>query len=165
MGLFEWVFVDDERFVCSERHALSGSEFQSKDFGCRMGYVNIDHGVMTLTDGGCSLGTPEPDAPTVLVYTSCRQCPAFVQRGTGNLVDCSVEFELILEGSAVMGVKRTSLPTAEWLATEPTNEWMAGCEGPMPWQDAQDLHCRYDELRPGLRAEHREAMRAKWGGM
>ena len=52
MGLFDYVYVDDPAFVCSEGHDLNGREFQTKDLGCTMGHAKVSGGGIVLTDGG-----------------------------------------------------------------------------------------------------------------
>lgn len=159
MGLFEYVFVNDPRFVCSEGHFLGDAEFQSKDFGCVMGDVSIDDGRLSYRDRG--LGMPAPDSNEAEIYATCTRCPAFVQDGTGNTCGCPVSFRIWIEDDCIVSIKRTSPDTATWLETEPKRAWMKDCEGPMPYQAARDLHVRYDELRPERKALHRERM-ARW---
>ena len=157
MGFFDYVHVSDDRFVCSEGHPLSGEEFQSKDFGCVMGSVGITDGVLSF-HAGCIDEEPSPDSNEAEVYCDCKQCPAFVQDGTGNLVACWVEFRIKIEGNRVVSVERTSKPTAEWLTHEPAQDHMKDCEGPMTYAEAYDLHVQYDDLRP----ERRRLKHERW---
>ena len=145
MGLFDYVTVNDPRFVCSNGHDLGAEEFQSKDFGCEMGRVLIEN--WHLSSHAVCLGTPEADGSKVEVYCICRQCPAFVQFGTGNLVACEVAFEIELDGGVVKSIIRTSPATNDWLRDEPRERHMKRCEGPMPFREAEQLHRRYSEQR------------------
>lgn len=151
MGLFDNVTVRDPRFVCSNGHDLSGEEFQSKDFGCQMGQIAIEDGRISARAG--FLGNPEADSDTVDIYGTCRQCPAFVQFGTGNLVGCDVSFEIKLDGDVIKAIVRTSPATNDWLRDEPLKWHMSRCEGPLPYQDAAQLHAHYRERRVEHRAE------------
>lgn len=159
MGLFDYVTVNDPRFVCSEGHDLSGEEFQSKDFGCMMGQVTIENG--RTSSRQVYLGVPEADSSVVEIYATCTKCPAFVQFGTGNLAGCSVAFDVKLNGDAVESIERTSQSTSEWLAAEPARDWMHRCEGPMPYNDALELHINYGILRPEHRAEFEKWAQAR----
>lgn len=146
MGLFDYVYVSDPRFVCSRGHDLSGEEFQSKDFGEMMGSVSIAGGEFTTRDGYC--GKPEPDSNVVEIYCTCTKCPAFVQFGTGNLSPCDVTFDVTLSGSTVALVTRTSPSTDDFVRDEPLQRHMKRCEGPMPYDVAQELHVHYTRMRP-----------------
>jgi hypothetical protein len=151
MGLFDYVTVNDPCFVCSNGHDLSAEEFQSKDFGCTMGRVVIENERVSSHDG--YFGKPEADSKTVEIYCTCRQCPAFVQFGTGNLIGCDVTFEIELDGSAVKLVTRTSPATNDWLRDESLKRHMKRCEGPMPYRDAELLHVHYRKRRVEQHAE------------
>lgn len=159
MGMFDYVSVSGPEFVCSEGHDLSDEEFQSKDFGCEMGQVRIECGRVSCR--AACLGTPSAESDQVEVYGTCRRCPAFVQRGTGNLIACWVEFAVKLDGDAVVSVTRTSPPTAEFLRGTPLEKYMRGCEGPMPHTEARELHCNYAAMRPERRAEFDAWSRAR----
>lgn len=151
MGLFDYVTVRDPRFVCSRGHDLSAEEFQSKDFGCTMGRVLIEDGL--LSSHAVYFGEPGADGSKVEVYCTCRQCPAFVQFGTGNLVGCDVTFEVELDGDAVKAISRTSPATDDQLRAVPLERHMNRCEGPMPYADAKQLHVHYRQLRVEHHAE------------
>lgn len=165
MGLYDCLTCNDPRFVCSEGHHLGAEEFQTKDLGCTMGHGEIDAtGTFSFLPGGwgdAEVGT------TINIYTSCRQCPAFVQAGTGNLIEMWVEFAVDLVapaalnsaahegriapgsdplnartrfGALVVDVRRTSQPTAEQIATMPNEPYMEDAAGPMPWPEALARH-------------------------
>lgn len=142
MGLFDYVRVQGEEYVCSEGHNLEQESFQSKDFGCTMGTVSLGGVGITVTmeDGG--YGHPEIPGLTdyVEVYGDCTRCPAFVQMPTGNLVATWVTFKVHIVKDVVQGVERTSQSTADFLAKEPGQKWMEGCLGPMSYQDAYTKH-------------------------
>ena len=162
MGLFDRLTCADQRFVCSEGHHLGHAEFQTKDLGCTMGHATIDEaGAFVYQPGGW--GDPDPVLgmapwPTIAIYCDCRQCPAFVQPGTGNLIDMWVQFDVKLADLAVkdnpdvytgrvVSVLRTSEPTALWLSTEPLKPYMKGCAGPMPWAEAHEAHIEHFRKR------------------
>lgn len=151
MGLFDYVTVSDPRFICSNGHDLSAEEFQSKDFGCKMGRVAIENGRISSHAG--YFGEPEADSNKVEIYCTCRQCPAFVQFGTGNLIGCDVSFEIELDGAMIKSIVCTSPATNDWLRDEPLEQYMKRCEGPMPYADAEHLHRHYRELRVEHHAE------------
>lgn len=151
MGLFDHVTVKDPRVVCSNGHDLSAEEFQSKDFGCEMGWVAIENG--HVSSRAVFLGKPEADSNKIEIYGTCQQCPAFVQFGTGNLIGCDVSFEIELDGDTIKAVVRTSPATNDWLHDEPLEPYMKRCEGPMSYQDAERLHRHYREHRVEHHAE------------
>lgn len=141
MGLYDHVHVDDERFVCSEGHPLSGEEFQSKDFGCTMGDVSVSGGRVGFAPGEWGDGPVErPLLGRFCIYTTCKKCPAFVQAHTCNLCDMSVEFVIEVIDDAIRKVTRVGPTTAEWLRDEPKKPYMDGARGPMPWAEAQHEH-------------------------
>lgn len=140
MGLFDYVYISDHRTVCSEGHNLCHLEFQTKDLGCTMGDAQIKDGKLIVAGGGYGDRPRLPFLGRISIYTTCLLCPAFVQATTGNLCGAWVEFELEIVDNAVRSVTRTSPSTAEWLMLEPQQEWMAGCHGPMPYEDAVTLH-------------------------
>lgn len=133
MGLFDTVYVADYRFRCSEGHWLGAEEFQTKDLG---------EGMETYVIGDDRID-PLPDyvwgTRVVRIYCACRQCPAFVQSDTFNVVDCWVEFDVTFDDGKLVDVKLTSMPTADWLKAQPTEKFMKGCLGPMPWEEAQKV--------------------------
>lgn len=142
MGLFDYVMILDSRFVCSEGHELLHTRWQTKDLGCVMATALIKDGQLLLTQG--FLGTQEPDGSTINVYTSCPDCPAFVQTPTRNVVDCWVEFEIDLaplhtDAWSVQAVRRVSPSTAEFLKDTPQQENMKNCQGPLPFKIAQRI--------------------------
>ncbi len=139
MGCFDYVEVDREEFKCSEGHVLEGAEFQTKDLGCTMGHWIIGE-TLTGEDGGWGEDTPRPFTGTVDIYASCEECPAFIQAKTFNLCDHWVEFRVEIVEDIVRKVTRTSPPTSEWIETEPKEKWMAGCLGPMPHAEAEEIH-------------------------
>jgi hypothetical protein len=144
MGMFDWVHIKDERFVCSEGHDVCGNEFQTKDFDCVLGYVTITDGVVGF-QSGC-VGLPPCDVEftgTFEAYADCKQCPAFVQYGTGNMCGVSVCFDVDVKDGQVTAVRRTSESTAEFLEREPARDYMANCEGPMPYEQAMQRHIHY----------------------
>jgi hypothetical protein len=97
----------------------------------------------------------------VEVYCDCRQCPAFVQFGTGNLISCSVVFNVELDGNTVKSVTRTSPDTDDWVRDEPRKDYMKRGEGPMSYDAAQRLHRNYTEERPAQRAEFHKWAQAR----
>lgn len=156
MGLYDDLTCEDPRFVCSEGHSLASAEFQTKDLGCTMGHATIDaSGEFFYRPGEWG----DPEVGTMIeIYTDCRQCPAFVQADTGNLIDVWVQFDIELADLAeksnpdvytgrVVSVARVSEPTAEWLATTPLKPYMQGCAGPMPWAEAQAAHMDHFRAR------------------
>jgi hypothetical protein len=84
-----------------------------------------------------------------------------VQYGTGNLVPCSVGFVVKTDGKNITGIERVGMSTAEWLTWEPAQEWMANCEGPMPYEQAHERHIRYPRDTPEVKA-WQEENRRKW---
>lgn len=145
MGMFDYVSVNDARFVCSEGHPMSDAssvygKFQTKDFECTLGEIVIAGGRVSFEEG--PVGWPHEGIyhGTFRCYAACVQCPGFVQLPTGNLIDLLVEFEVEVAGNVIFGVRRVSDPLAKWLAEEPTKPWMTQHEGPMPFEDAVRRH-------------------------
>ncbi len=139
MGLFDEVLCDDPRICCSEGHDLRLELLQTKDLGESMGRWTIYEGKLDGEGGGYG-SVERPFLGRIRIYTSCRQCPAFVQAGTSNLCDCPVAFSVEFIDDHVRDIRRVSPSTAEWLKSEPAETWMVGCLGPMPWAEAQELH-------------------------
>lgn len=142
MGMFDYYRVSHPAFTCSEGHDLGDEEFQGKDGDCTMAEHEIGD-VLTLGEGVFG-GTEERPrfTSTVDVYCDCTRCPAFVQARTHNLVATGVEFAVTIEGETcrVLRVERTSPSTADFLRDEPAREYMRGCLGPMPYDEAQRIH-------------------------
>ena len=102
MGLFDYVSVNDPRFVCSEGHDLRGEEFQTKDFACSLGTITIStDGVTTRAFGG--LGDPidwrRPLNGSANVYAGCSQCASDKWRAW-------VEFVVTFEDDKPIRVER-----------------------------------------------------------
>lgn len=153
MGLFDYVHCSGPEFVCSEGHDLTAEEFQSKDFGCTMGDVSISSTSIDLDSGKWGDGPPErPLLGRFYVYCTCRRCPAFIQAKTANMCSHGVTFCIEVVDDRVRSIKRASPPTAEWLESEPKQSYMAGCLGPMPYDEAQSLRMRM--LRGEVPAPH-----------
>ncbi len=146
MGLYDTLTVSNEAFKCSEGHDLSEAEFQTKDLGQTMGYWQISD-VLTGEPGGWGRPLPKPISGVLEIYCACIACPAFVQAGTGNLVDCAVTFAVEIHRDKVVRVERQGMTTKEWLAYEPAQVWMKECEGPMSWQAAYVRHAQYHHVR------------------
>jgi hypothetical protein len=140
MGLYDHISVSGPEFVCSEGHDLSGEGFQSKDFGCTMGHVAVSADGVTMESGGWGDDVSRPLLGRFYVYGPCTQCPAFVQAKTRNIVECSVEFEVDIVDDKVRSITRISPSTPEFLADTPRQEWMRGCTGPLPYEEAYALH-------------------------
>jgi hypothetical protein len=140
MGCFDTLNCSGPEFVCSENHDLSIEEFQTKDLGETMGDFNISGNVLTGMDGEWGDFVMFPFTGELNIYCTCTQCPAFVQAKTHNLVGCGVEFKVELVGNQVVKVTRTSTPTEDWVLEEPKLPWMENCLGPMPWEEAEEIH-------------------------
>lgn len=135
MGLYDSVRLRGPKFVCSEGHDLSAEEFQTKDLGQTMGEWEIGERLVG------EFGDYRRDAPSLPfsgqldAYASCRQCPAFVQPVTGNMLDCWVEFRLSIVNNSVVAVERISPSTAKWLESD--DEYMRKAFGPMSTEEAE----------------------------
>jgi hypothetical protein len=126
MGDYDNIRVVGEWCRCSEGHDLRGELLQTKDLGCTMGdWIIDDH----LHGEPGQWGDPveQPVTGTLSAYTFCRECPAFVQLGTWNILSPWVEFELELDAGRLIAARRISEPSAEWIASERA----AGSLGPM----------------------------------
>lgn len=152
MGCFDYVSVSDPQFKCSEGHDLSGSEFQTKDLGETMGDSSIDDGVLTYQPGRWGDPEPNPFTGTIEIYTSCQQCPAFVQNKTWNEVATWVEFSVVVKENAIRSVTMTSDPTHVQVATAKTTPYMLDAHGPMTYAEAQ----AFREERWRLERERRD---------
>ncbi len=140
MGLFDYVSVQGAAFVCSEGHDLSGEEFQTKDLGSTMGSACLEDGQITIIPGDWGEPPKLPFLGRMHIYCTCRQCPAFVQAKTMNLCGAWVEFEVTIVDDKIRSVTRISQTTTEYLETEPKKPYMVNCLGPMPYEDAYQLH-------------------------
>ena len=139
MGLFDYVIVNDSRFVCSEGHDLRDEEFQTHDLGETMGTATIEDGRITMRDGGWGEAEVPGLIGTIEIYCTCRRCPAFVQDKTANLVPTSIGFDLVVKDDVIAEITRTSPNTEEWLVSTPAQPWMANCLGPMTYEEAQRI--------------------------
>lgn len=140
MGMYDYVTVEGEAFVCSEGHDVSDREFQTKDFDCVLGYIHV--GDVISTEAGClriapDLGKFESHFD---IGTACEKCPAFVQAETFNLCPVSVDFRVYHQGERLIRVERISESTFDFIASEPGRVHMGGCRGPMPYGDARKRH-------------------------
>ena len=152
MGLYDTLTVSNEAFKCSEGHDLSDAEYQTKDLGRTMGYWHISD-VLTGEPGEYGDPLPKPVSGVLEIYCTCKECPAFVQAGTGNLVDCGVTFAVEVHRDKVTRIERQGMTTKEWLAYERAQTWMQGCEGPMSWEDAYKRHSQYHQRERDPRAK------------
>ena len=139
MGFYDTVHVTSPLFVCSEGHDMRGEQFQTKDLGETMGHATIGT-KLELDLGDWNAPVASLFTGTIDIYTSCRQCPAFVQAKTWNVLDAWVEFEVTIAADVVTNVWRRSPSTAEWIASKPTTPYMADAYGPMPHAEAQEAH-------------------------
>ena len=140
MGLFDTVRVN-ERFTCSEGHDLTGEGWQSKDFGETGGDVIIEGDTVTLKPGDWGDSPMRPLLGRFGIYTTCKKCPAFVQRDTGNIVGHWVEYMLEIVDDRIRMIKR--------MGYIPKLEWMKDAYGPMPYEEAKDLHSKMLDERYG----------------
>ncbi len=175
MGLFDYVSVNDPRFVCSEGHDMRGEQFQTKDLGCTMGDASIGASLI-VRDGGWGDTLPQPFTGEIEIYTDCPMCPAFVQAETFNVHPVGVEFTVVVECDAVVRITRTSPTSAEQIAEAPTLRYMPNCRGPMSHEDAckrkmdhkfmpwDPIPVVSDEVRAAQQAwsDELDAMRAKY---
>lgn len=145
MGTYDRVTCSDPRIVCSEGHDLRGTDndLQTKDLGCTMGWAEISDGRLVFKNGDYGEPLPRPFTGVFTAYCACRRCPAFVQAGTRNIVECWVHFEIDVVDDVVRDIRRVSPSTADWLVSEPNEPWMIDCEGPMSWEAAWELMLRY----------------------
>lgn len=99
MGLFDTVSVNDARFACTEGHGLD--TFQTKDLGATGGDVRITGDLLEFEPAG---NAPDHEGrapllqlvPSITIYTTCRECPAYVDDGTWNVIARWVELEIEL---------------------------------------------------------------------
>ena len=139
MGLYDDVSCYREDCKCSEGHDLSGSDFQTKDLGCGMGAFVIEE-TLTGTPGDYGDEIKRPFLGRVSFYTTCKECPAFVQARTYNLVGMWVTFEAEIVYDKVVTFTRISPDTKDWLVNEPQQPFMDGCFGPMSYNEAYNMH-------------------------
>lgn len=140
MGLFDYVHISDPRIVCSEGHGLCDLEFQTKDLGCTYGGAKIADGKISIADGGYGYPPTLPFLGRISVYTTCEKCPAFVAPKTGNIHGVWVEFKIEIVDDLVRSIVRTSPTTKEWAETTLKLGHMKECAGPMPYDQAVELH-------------------------
>jgi len=136
MGDHDSVTSDDPRFRCSEGHDLTQELFQTKDLGCTMGTSSIAAGRLKVDSGNWGEPPALPFSGCIRVYRDCRRCPAFVQAGTFNVVATFVEFEVTIVADAVRSIERIGQSTAEFVDSAPRQPWLAGCLGPMSYDQA-----------------------------
>lgn len=141
MGLFDTVRVD-ERFTCSEGHDLTGEEWQSKDFGETMGTVTISEDTVTLEPGEWGAPPMRPLLGRFGIYMTCKKCPAFVQRDTGNIVGHWVEYMLEIVDDRIRMIKRMGDSSKKFAEKIPKLSWMKDAYGPMSYEEAEALHCK-----------------------
>jgi len=146
MGMYDSITVLHPAFKCSEGHDLSEREWQTKDLDEALYHF-------TLHEDGKLVRSPAPedeewppDSPVngvVEIYTDCHECPAWVQKGTGNVCPAGVDYEVTFENGRMTGYKRTSEPTPEQQAAELKQPWMQGAVGPLSYEEAYDLSSAY----------------------
>ena len=163
MGMFDYVKVSGESFRCSEGHDLAGEAFQTKDLQCIMGTAHVDEsGPFRFEYGGWGPDDfPANFSGEVEIYAGCPECPAFVQGGTLNFCDRSVDFTVRVVEGRVVKVTRHGGTLAEWVAQEQKQPWMAGALGPIPRADAYAIHSRNVPI-PGALAEGVRKREEEW---
>lgn len=124
--MFDRIKIYDDGYRCSEGHDLRGEEFQTKGLDCDLSDFAISRGRLQ----GKLAFTGE-----LFIYTSCSQCPAFVQPESAVVVECWVEFKIDLVESGVRSIELVSTPSAAWAASE----MRGGQRGPMTVAAAEDL--------------------------
>lgn len=142
MGLFDCVSVSGKQFACADGHSVEGCDFQTKDLGCTMGSAHVSD-MLTLQSGKYGCAPRQPFTGVIEIYSTCEQCPAAVQRGTGNILGTCVEFEVEIFRNTVTNLKLVSRPSAEQLA-----EQIAKYDGvgPMSFREAQAMHMRGEAI-------------------
>ncbi len=143
MGMFDSAYCVGPEFVCTAGHDLSEEEFQTKDLDCSLAIIRIEGGRAWYVSGGIDEIPNAAITETLCLNCVCSSCEAFVQAGTGNLIGVYVTFEVDVDAGIVKAIRRVSPPSAEQLAETPRQEWMAGCEGPMPYAEAKERHIHY----------------------
>jgi hypothetical protein len=141
VGLFDTVRVD-ERFTCSEGHDLTGEEWQSKDFGETDGDVIIAEDTVTLKPGEWGDSPMRPLLGRFAIYTTCKKCPAFVQRETGNMIGHWVEYVLEIVDDRIRAIKLVSDTAKEFAEKIRKLSWMKDAYGPMTYEEAEALHSK-----------------------
>jgi hypothetical protein len=97
--------VPNTHFKCPAGHDLKGEEFQTKDFGCTLGEVQIYPDEVLFNPSIWSAAEAETvGTGTFNVYTGCLVCrPA--KPGLMHGLWC--EFEMVLESWKIISVKAT----------------------------------------------------------
>jgi hypothetical protein len=131
MGLYDTITVSGEWCRCSEGHDLRGEPLQTKDLGSTMGDWLVAE-ELSGEPGPYGVPVTQPVTGTLSAYTFCRDCPAFLQLETWNILQAWVEFELNLDAGRLNSVYRISQDSAEWIASERAE----GSIGPMPQEQA-----------------------------
>jgi hypothetical protein len=122
--------------LCSEGHDVADEGLQTKDLGCTMGHAEIVGGKLIYRPGNWGEPLTPPVRACLLACCVCRRCPAFVQRGTLNVVGTWVEFEIDVVDDEVRSITRVSESTAEFLENGPRRDHLQGCLGPMSFEAA-----------------------------
>ena len=139
MGMYDTVIVGDG-FFCSAGHDLSNQDFQTKDLGETMGTWHLGK-YLSGTPGG--YGDPVDEkgfTGLISIYTSCTDCPAFVQGSTFNVIDHSVEFEVQLVAGCPVSIKMVSESVDAFIRNTPRQPWMRNAYlGPMPHRKAREI--------------------------
>ena len=148
MGLFDSIYADGPEFVCPEGHSLADVEFQTKCLGQTMGHWTIGGGRLDGKDGGYGDAPVRPFSGLIWMGAECAKCPAFVQAKTLNLVPFSVCFRVRVHSDEVVEIVSTGETLAAFLAREPTERFMVGCYGPMPYDRAMRIHCHQEPPPP-----------------
>jgi hypothetical protein len=117
---------------------------QTKDLGCTMGNWELGD-ELRGAPGRWGDPVPMPYSGILDIYTFCPACPAYLQPETWNVLEAWVQYEVELEDSRVVRVRRVSESFAEW--TERMRS--LGSVGPMSIEEAiEECRARWEGRRP-----------------
>ena len=95
--------VPNTRFKCPAGHDLKEVDFQTKDFGCTLGMVEIYPDEVRFAPQYDIAGAETVGTGTFNVYASCKPC----EPGDKSWSGLWCEFEMVLKDWKIVSVKLT----------------------------------------------------------
>lgn len=108
MGMFDTVYIHDNRMKCKNGHDLSGQDFQTKCLTNSLAAWVIKNGFLKLEKWPWhdNVWEPTPKTGTISVYTTCDNCEEFRDNNGVRELNNWAEFLITIKDGTVVKIDR-----------------------------------------------------------
>lgn len=108
MGMFDTIYIHDNRMKCKNGHDLSGHDFQTKDLTDSLATWAIKGGILKLEEWLWKENAwePKPKSGLIRVYTTCDNCEETRDNNGVRELNNWAEFFITIKDGSVVNIAR-----------------------------------------------------------